>query len=121
MVKDVRIDPDGTVAVGIYLTVSGCPLRETITRDVTNAVRPLDGVTAVRVELDVMSAEQRKGLQELLRGPGRVENEIPFAKPGSLTRVYAVASGKGGVGKSTVTVNLALALAASASSTALSG
>ena len=112
MVKDVRIDPDGTVTVGIYLTVSGCPLRETITRDVTNAVTPLDGVTGVRVELDVMSAEQRKGLQELLRGPARAENEIPFAKPGSLTRVYAVASGKGGVGKSSLTVNLAVALAA---------
>ena len=112
MVKDVRIDPDGTVTVGIYLTVSGCPLRETITRDVTNAVSPLDGVTGVRVALDVMSAEQRKGLQELLRGPARLENEIPFAKPGSLTRVYAVASGKGGVGKSSLTVNLAVALAA---------
>jgi len=112
MVKDVRIDPDGTVTVGIYLTVSGCPLKDTITRDVTAAVSPLDGVTAVRVALDVMSAEQRKGLQELLRGPGRVENEIPFAKPGSLTRVYAVASGKGGVGKSSLTVNLAVALAA---------
>ncbi|HEY6747893.1 MAG TPA: Mrp/NBP35 family ATP-binding protein [Mycobacteriales bacterium] len=112
MVKDVRIDPDGTVTVGIYLTVSGCPLRETITRDVTIAVSPLDGVTGVRVALDVMSAEQRKGLQELLRGPARVENEIPFAKPGSLTRVYAVASGKGGVGKSSLTVNLAVALAA---------
>jgi ATP-binding protein involved in chromosome partitioning len=112
MVKDVRVDPDGTVTVGIYLTVSGCPLRETITRDVTNAVTPLDGVTGVRVELDVMSAEQRKGLQELLRGPARVDNEIPFAQPGSLTRVYAVASGKGGVGKSSLTVNLAVALAA---------
>jgi ATP-binding protein involved in chromosome partitioning len=112
MVKDVRIDPGGLVTVGIYLTVSGCPLRETITRDVTAAVSPLDGVTGVRVEMDVMSPEQRKDLQELLRGPGRVENEIPFAKPGSLTRVYAVASGKGGVGKSSLTVNLAVALAA---------
>ena len=65
----------------------------------------------MRVELDVMSAEQRQALQEQLRGPGQV-NEIPFAKPGSLTRVYAVASGKGGVGKSSLTVNLAVALAA---------
>jgi ATP-binding protein involved in chromosome partitioning len=111
MVKDVRIDPNGTVTVGVYLTVAGCPLRDTITRDVTAAVAPLDGVTDVRVDLDVMSAEQRKALQEQLRGPGRVENEIPFAKPGSLTRVYAVASGKGGVGKSSLTVNLAVALA----------
>jgi len=111
MVKDVRVDPNGTVTVGVYLTVSGCPLRDTITRDVTAAVSPLDGVSSVRVDLDVMSPEQRKALQEQLRGPGRVENEIPFAKPGSLTRVYAVASGKGGVGKSSLTVNLAVALA----------
>jgi ATP-binding protein involved in chromosome partitioning len=111
MVKDVRVDPDGTVTVGVYLTVSGCPLRDTITRDVTAAVSPLDGVSSVRVDLDVMSPEQRKALQEQLRGPGRAENEIPFAKPGSLTRVYAVASGKGGVGKSSLTVNLAVALA----------
>jgi ATP-binding protein involved in chromosome partitioning len=111
MVKDVRIDPDGTVTVGVYLTVAGCPLRDTITRDVTAAVSPLDGVTGVRVDLDVMSPEQRKALQEQLRGPARAENEIPFAKPGSLTRVYAVASGKGGVGKSSLTVNLAVALA----------
>ena len=112
MVKEVRIAPDGAVTVGIFLTVSGCPLKDTITRDVTAAVAPLEGVTSVRVEMDVMSPEQRKDLQELLRGPGRVENEIPFAKPGSLTRVYAVASGKGGVGKSSLTVNLAVALAA---------
>jgi ATP-binding protein involved in chromosome partitioning len=111
MVKDVRVEPSGTVTVGVYLTVAGCPLRDTITRDVTAAVAPLDGVTGVRVELDVMSADQRKALQEQLRGPARVENEIPFAKPGSLTRVYAVASGKGGVGKSSLTVNLAVALA----------
>ena len=111
MVKDVRIDPNGTVTVEVYLTVAGCPLRDTITRDVTAAVSPLDGVTGVRVDLDVMSPEQRKALQEQLRGPARAENEIPFAKPGSLTRVYAVASGKGGVGKSSLTVNLAVALA----------
>jgi ATP-binding protein involved in chromosome partitioning len=111
MVKDVRIDPNGTVTVSVYLTVAGCPLRDTITRDVTAAVVPLDGVTDVRVDLDVMSPEQRKALQEQLRGPARAENEIPFAKPGSLTRVYAVASGKGGVGKSSLTVNLAVALA----------
>jgi ATP-binding protein involved in chromosome partitioning len=111
MVKDVRVDPGGTVTVAVYLTVAGCPLRDTITRDVTAAVSPLDGVRSVRVDLDVMSPEQRRALQDQLRGPARVENEIPFAKPGSLTRVYAVASGKGGVGKSSLTVNLAVALA----------
>ncbi|MFL6130726.1 MAG: Mrp/NBP35 family ATP-binding protein [Mycobacteriales bacterium] len=111
MVKGVDVTPEGAVTVGVYLTVAGCPLKDTITRDVTAAVAPLPGVTGVRVDLDVMSAEQRRGLQEQLRGPGQV-NEIPFAKPGSLTRVYAVASGKGGVGKSSVTVNLAVELAA---------
>ena len=112
MVKNTEIRPDGTVRVDVWLTVAGCPLRETITRDVTAAVSKLDGVTRVQVELDVMSEEQRKTLQGKLRG-GRPEPEIPFAKPGSLTRVYAVASGKGGVGKSSVTVNMAAALAAS--------
>jgi ATP-binding protein involved in chromosome partitioning len=111
MVKNTEIRPDGTVRVDVWLTVAGCPLRETITRDVTAAVSKLDGVTRVQVELDVMSEEQRRALQSQLRG-GRPEPEIPFAKPGSLTRVYAVASGKGGVGKSSVTVNLAVSLAA---------
>jgi ATP-binding protein involved in chromosome partitioning len=112
MVKNTEIRPDGTVRVDVWLTVAGCPLRDTITRDVTAAVGRLDGVTRVQVELDVMSEEQRKTLQDKLRG-GRPDPEIPFAKPGSLTRVYAVASGKGGVGKSSVTVNMAAALAAS--------
>jgi len=112
MVKGVEITPSGAVTVGVYLTVAGCPMKDTITRDVTAAVAPLPGVSGVRVDLDVMSAEQRRGLQEQLRGPGQSANEIPFAKPGSLTRVYAVASGKGGVGKSSLTVNLAVVLAA---------
>jgi ATP-binding protein involved in chromosome partitioning len=77
---------------------------------VTAAVSKLPGVTGVRVELDVMSEQQRRDLQTRLRG-GQPEKEIPFANPGSLTKVYAVASGKGGVGKSSVTVNLAVALA----------
>jgi ATP-binding protein involved in chromosome partitioning len=111
MVKSVDVGPDGTVDVSVYLTVAGCPMRDTITRDVTTAVRAVPGVTDVRVALDVMSDEQRQGLKEKLRG-GQVEREIPFARPGSLTRVYAVASGKGGVGKSSVTVNLAAAMAA---------
>jgi len=111
MVRDVVIGPDGRVVVGVFLTVSGCPLKETITREVTAAVTTLDGVTSVLVELDVMSDEQRKGLREQLRG-GQGEREVPFANPGSLTRVYAIASGKGGVGKSSVTVNLAAAMAA---------
>ncbi|MDI5963888.1 Mrp/NBP35 family ATP-binding protein [Streptomyces sp. SL13] len=111
MVKSVEAGEDGTVRVGIYLTVSGCPLRETITKNVTDAVARVAGVRRVEVELDVMSDEQRRDLASSLRG-GQTEREIPFAKPGTLTRVYAVASGKGGVGKSSVTVNLAAAMAA---------
>ena len=111
MVKSIEVTPGGVVHVAVFLTVSGCPLRDTITRDVTAAVAKLPGVTAVKVDLDVMSEEQRRELQTKLRG-GKAEKEIPFAKPGSLTKVYAVASGKGGVGKSSVTVNLAASLAA---------
>src|SRR6478609_11393822 len=112
MVKNIEVGADGAVLVEVYLTVAGCPLRDTITRDVTAAVGKLPGVSSVRVQLDVMSDEQRRALQTKLRG-GRPEPQIPFAQPTSLTRVYAVASGKGGVGKSSVTVNLAAALAAS--------
>jgi len=90
--------------------VAGCPMRDTITRLVSDAVGKLDGVSRVRVELDVMSEEQRRSLQTSLRG-SKPERVIPFAKPDSLTKVYAVASGKGGVGKSSVTVNLAVAMA----------
>ncbi|MDX3101211.1 Mrp/NBP35 family ATP-binding protein [Nonomuraea angiospora] len=111
MVKSIDIAPDGVVRVGIFLTVAGCPLKDTIRRDVTNAVAKLDGVAGVQIELDVMSTEQRKQLQTKLRGDRGPEKEIPFNQPGSLTRVFAVASGKGGVGKSSVTVNLAASMA----------
>jgi ATP-binding protein involved in chromosome partitioning len=111
MVKSVDISADGRVDVAVWLTVAGCPMRDTITRTVTEAVARVPGVNGVGVELDVMSAEQRTALQTQLRG-GKPAREIPFAQPGSLTRVYAVASGKGGVGKSSVTVNLAAAMAA---------
>ncbi|KAA2264054.1 Mrp/NBP35 family ATP-binding protein [Solihabitans fulvus] len=110
MVKDIAIAEDGTVDVAIYLTVAGCPMRDRITKDVTEAVAAVSGVRGVRVELDVMSDEQRTELRKSLRG-GVEEPRIPFAEPGSLTRVYCVASGKGGVGKSSVTVNLAVAMA----------
>src|SRR5580693_9479748 len=111
MVKNIDVAADGAVLVEVWLTVAGCPLREKITRDVTAAVGKVPGVSSVRVDLDVMSEAQRQALQSQLRG-GRAEPQIPFAQPSSLTRVYAVASGKGGVGKSSVTVNLAVAMAA---------
>jgi len=111
MVKSVSVGADGLVDVSVYLTVAGCPMRDTITSRVTDAVTALPGVSGARVTLDVMSEEQRKAMQTQLRG-GRPEPVIPFAQPASLTKVLAVASGKGGVGKSSVTVNLAAALAA---------
>jgi ATP-binding protein involved in chromosome partitioning len=111
MVKGVDIAPDGRAHIGVYLTVAGCPMRATITSRVTEAVSKVAGITAVDVELDVMSDEQRHELRRSLRGDS-ADPVIPFAQPGSLTRVYCVASGKGGVGKSSVTVNLAAAMAA---------
>ncbi|MGH3795765.1 MAG: Mrp/NBP35 family ATP-binding protein [Pseudonocardiaceae bacterium] len=110
MVKDVTVAQDGTVGVAVWLTVAGCPMRDTITSRVAAAVSALPGVRDVRVELDVMSDAQRTALRRQLRGNAE-EPKIPFAEPGSLTRVYCVASGKGGVGKSSVTVNLAAAMA----------
>jgi ATP-binding protein involved in chromosome partitioning len=109
MVESVDFSDEGVCTVRVLLTVAGCPLRDKITRDVTAAVSAVAGVTGVRVDLGVMRDEQRRGLSTSLRG-GAAEKEVPFAQPGSLTRVYAVASGKGGVGKSSVTVNLAAAL-----------
>ena len=111
MVASVDIAGDGHVAVGILLTTQGCPLRDRITRDVTAAVQQVPGVTAVSVSLGVMSEEQRQSLRTTLQGD-RAGRVIPFAQPGSLTRIFAIASGKGGVGKSSTTANLAVAMAA---------
>ena len=114
MVKSVEIDgPEDqiTVRVEVLLTISGCPLKDTLTRDVTNAVSAVPGVATVEVVLGVMDDAQRSTLRQTLQGTSAPEREIPFAKAGSLTQVVAVASGKGGVGKSSVTANLAVALA----------
>ncbi|ATL70340.1 Mrp/NBP35 family ATP-binding protein [Nocardia terpenica] len=111
MVKSVAIADDSSVHVEVYLTTAACPLRSTLIDLVRKAVADVPGAGAVTVELDVMSDEQRTELRKKLRGDA-AEPVIPFAQPGSLTRVYAVASGKGGVGKSSVTVNLAAAMAA---------
>ncbi|HTJ32512.1 MAG TPA: P-loop NTPase [Dactylosporangium sp.] len=111
MVRDVTLRQDGVAAIGILLTVAGCPLKDKLRTDITRAVGAVTGVTSVEIDFGVMTPEQRKTLQTSLRGDVQ-EPIIPFSQPGSRTRVYAVASGKGGVGKSSVTVNLAAALAA---------
>ncbi|MEV4125986.1 Mrp/NBP35 family ATP-binding protein [Nocardia sp. NPDC049707] len=111
MVKSIVIGADSNVHIEVYLTTAGCPLRTEITQRVTKAVADVAGIGAITVDLDVMSDEQRTNLRKQLRGDS-ADPVIPFAQPGSLTRVYAVASGKGGVGKSSVTVNLAAAMAA---------
>ncbi|WP_432985247.1 P-loop NTPase [Dactylosporangium sp. CA-233914] len=111
MVRDVTLRPDGVAEIGILLTVAGCPLKDKLRTDITRAVGAVAGVSGVEIDFGVMTAEQRKELQISLRGDVQ-EPVIPFSQPGSRTRVYAVASGKGGVGKSSVTVNLAAALAA---------
>ncbi len=110
MVDSVEVDEAGVVHLTVLLTVAGCPLKDTITRDVTGALEKVDGVTGVDLTLGVMTAEQRSGLKDVLQN-GKAVREIPFSQPGSLTKVFAIASGKGGVGKSSVTVNLAIAMA----------
>jgi len=113
MVESVSVDDDGVVHAKVLLTVAGCPLKDTINRDTTAALEQVDGVTGIDIELGVMTAEQRQEMRNSLAGGAGSsgQREIPFAKPGSLTKVFAIASGKGGVGKSSVTVNLAVALA----------
>ncbi|WP_431944263.1 Mrp/NBP35 family ATP-binding protein [Micromonospora marina] len=112
MVQSAERGEDGVVRVELLLTVAGCPLKDKLRSDITAAVGAVPGVSGVEITFGVMSPEQRQELQSKLRGGGATaEPVIPFAQPGSRTRVYAVASGKGGVGKSSVTVNLAAALA----------
>lgn len=109
MVEEVRFD-GGTARLKILLTISGCPMRDRLQKDITEAVLKVSDVSAVEIEFGVMNEAQRDNVKKLLRG-GR-EKFIPFAQPDSLTRVWGISSGKGGVGKSSVTVNLAAALSA---------
>jgi ATP-binding protein involved in chromosome partitioning len=109
MVDDVIVD-GSSITAKILLTVAGCPMKERLTSDVTNAIMAVAPDAEISVELGVMTDEQRKAMQTDLRG-GQSQREIPFAQTGSLTKVFAIASGKGGVGKSSVTVNLAIAMA----------
>jgi ATP-binding protein involved in chromosome partitioning len=109
MVDDIVID--GTaITARILLTVAGCPMKDRLTTDVTAAIAEIAPDHQVTVDLGVMSDDQRKEMQTNLRG-GQSQREVPFAQAGSLTKVFAIASGKGGVGKSSVTVNLAVAMA----------
>ncbi|MDO5728240.1 MAG: Mrp/NBP35 family ATP-binding protein [Actinomycetaceae bacterium] len=109
MVDTVKVE-GSSVEVTILLTTAGCPLKNRITSDIEQRLEQVDGIDSVRVVMGVMNEEQKKALREKLNG-GVAEREIPFAQPGSLTRVIAVTSGKGGVGKSSVTANLAAAMA----------
>ena len=109
MVDDVIVD-GSSITAKILLTVAGCPMKERLTTDVTKAIAAVAPDAQISVELGVMTDEQRKEMQTNLRG-GKSQKEIPFAQAGSLTKVFAIASGKGGVGKSSVTVNLAIAMA----------
>ncbi|MFC4333636.1 Mrp/NBP35 family ATP-binding protein [Salininema proteolyticum] len=107
------IDVAGSQAtVKILLTVAACPLRDTLTKDVREAAMRVGGIEEATVEFGVMTDEQRRELQQNLRGPAAPEPVIPFNEPTNRTKVFAVASGKGGVGKSSLTVNLAAALSA---------
>jgi ATP-binding protein involved in chromosome partitioning len=122
MVRTVRVDGP-RVEVQVALTVAGCPMRNEISNRVTGAVTALAGVDSVDLDFTVMTDDERARLREKLHGDpastagtnqahGHAEGrEIPFADPSSTTRVLLIASGKGGVGKSSVTTNLAVALA----------
>ncbi|WP_253202261.1 Mrp/NBP35 family ATP-binding protein [Subtercola sp. PAMC28395] len=110
MVGDVSVDADGMASVVVKLTITGCPAATAIERDVRAATLGVAGVTAASIHVTVMSRDERTALTEKLRGAGGAR-QMQFG-PDSLTRIYAVTSGKGGVGKSTLTANLAVALAA---------
>jgi ATP-binding protein involved in chromosome partitioning len=123
MVRRAEVGADGTASVLIALTVPGCPLRNEIQTRVSGALLPLEGVSGVDLEFTVMTDQEREDLRVKLQGNGHGHSHgqaqghaegrpVPFNQPGSKTRPLLIASGKGGVGKSSVTTNLAVALAA---------
>jgi len=122
MVRSVAIE-GSAVEIQVALTIAGCPLRSEITNRVTGAVTALDGVEHVGIDFTVMTDDERAKIREMLHGDpaatagthqghGHAEGRvIPFADPGSKTRCLMIASGKGGVGKSSLSANIAIALA----------
>ena len=109
MVRNLAIDEDGKVSLQIALTIPGCPLQNQIRQEATDKLSAVEGVTGVKIEMTTMTREEVEALRDKLMGARPV---IPFTQDGSMTRVYAVTSGKGGVGKSSITANLAAAMAA---------
>ncbi|MCT1776370.1 Mrp/NBP35 family ATP-binding protein [Brachybacterium sp. p3-SID957] len=109
MVDEITVDAEDVARVQVLVTIEGCPMRDRIERETAEAAATVPGLSRVEVDSRAMSEEQRRELTSRLRQGRR---QIPFNKEGSLTRIFAVSSGKGGVGKSTVTANLAAAMAA---------
>ncbi len=106
MVEDLN-EENGAVSIKVLLTISGCPMQDRLRTDITTALSNVEGVKSINLVFGTMNQEQRDNVKKVVRG-GR-EKTIPFAQPESLTRVIGIASGKGGVGKSSVTANLAIA------------
>jgi ATP-binding protein involved in chromosome partitioning len=110
MVPGVTVSPDGVVTVGVKLTIGGCPLRAQIKKDVESRVAVHPGVTDVRIDWGEMTGEERS--EVMLKARWNAREHAPDTEVPQSARVLAIASGKGGVGKSSVTVNLAAAIAA---------